>query len=143
VLCVSTNLLFTQRQRFASVMRFFELRRTIVLLTAISLASGFNLPGFRAPTQLSTKFIGSQICQKCITHCRNYPRNSLRKQGLTSLRSNVDAFAILSPTFQALSGALSSFSGVAVLAFVIAFHETGHFLAARVQVVYMLILPAI
>jgi hypothetical protein len=61
------------------------------------------------------------------------------RAGILSTRASLDAYTLLSPAFQAISGAASSFSGVAVLAFVIAFHEAGHFLAARLQASLVLI----
>ncbi|EKX39907.1 hypothetical protein GUITHDRAFT_164791 [Guillardia theta CCMP2712] len=58
---------------------------------------------------------------------------SLRRPCAVQLTSQVDLLPAVAPALQAVLGGVSSLSGAAVLCGVVAFHEAGHFLAAKVQ----------
>lgn len=63
-------------------------------------------------------------------------------RGLAELRAQVEVASAIAPALNAIASGLTSVSGAAALCAVIAFHEAGHFLAARVQVVQRPVLRA-
>jgi hypothetical protein len=110
-------------------------KKIFFVLLLLPVASAFGFHGF-GPSLRSNSVLSKRtsFCGSCSARGRASSNFPARKSGVLGVRANLDALTVLSPTIQAISGAASSFSGVAVLAFVIAFHETGHFLAARLQV---------
>ena len=110
----------------------FGVKGAVAFVVLLPIAYAFNFHSVRPFSTEKLSFSGKVLDRACITHGQS-PFKTARRPRTVVIRSSLDALSVLSPTFQALSGAVSSFSGVAVLAFVIAFHETGHFLAARLQ----------
>ena len=62
------------------------------------------------------------------------PARPTQRHGLAGLTAQADLASSIAPVVNAISSGLVSVSGAAALCSVIAFHEAGHFLAARAQV---------